>query len=344
MADRVMQLTRDSPWQADRLHTGRVRRHITRRVWSGSATRITSPPSKSKYRRDGCRVPTAATTGMREPASGHLFKFDASGHLIADFTLGEGTIYHPGGIDYDGTYIWVPVAEYRPNSRSIVYRVNPETMQAEEVFRFKDHIGAIVHDTDSHTLHGVSWGSRRFYRWKLERDGTVKDAGIAPERLRTLNTSHYVDYQDCKYAGRSRMLCTGVTELRQKPDAPPFRLGGIDLVEPGGRSSAAPGSVAALDRRRHGHDAQPGLARADRDGSPRLLHARRQHLDALHLRGHTQIVPGCQVPRCQQLSLVRRGSVPRLLIAGDRVEDRQQFPHERDQRDFGRFTGRWRRW
>ena len=103
-------------------------------------------------------------------------------------------------------------------------------MQAEEVFRFKDHIGAIVHDTDSHMLHGVSWGSRRFYRWKLERDGKVKDTGTAPERLRTLNTSHYLDYQDCKYAGRARMLCTGVTELRQKPDAPPFRLGGIELV------------------------------------------------------------------------------------------------------------------
>ena len=51
-----------------------------------------------------------------------------------------------------------------------------------------------------------------------------------PEKLRTLNPSHYVDYQDCKYAGRRRMLCTGVAEMRQSPDASPFRLGGIDLV------------------------------------------------------------------------------------------------------------------
>jgi hypothetical protein len=27
------------------------------------------------------------------------------------------------------------------------------------------------------------------------------------------------------------MLCTGVTEMRQAPKAPPFRLGGIDLVD-----------------------------------------------------------------------------------------------------------------
>jgi hypothetical protein len=26
------------------------------------------------------------------------------------------------------------------------------------------------------------------------------------------------------------MLCTGVTELRQSSDAPPFRLGGLDLI------------------------------------------------------------------------------------------------------------------
>jgi hypothetical protein len=29
------------------------------------------------------------------------------------------------------------------------------------------------------------------------------------------------------------MLCTGVTELRPAPDAPPFRLGGLDLVDLG---------------------------------------------------------------------------------------------------------------
>jgi hypothetical protein len=162
---------------------------------------------------------------------GHLYKIDRAGNLVADLTLGEGNIYHPGGIDYDGTSIWVPVAEYRPDSRSIVYRVDPQAMKATEVLRFADHIGAIVHNTDDHTLHGVSWGSRRFYRWTLGRDGAVTNGSTPPERLRTLNTSHYLDYQDCKYAGTRRMLCTGVTEMRQ-PSAPsPFRLGGIDLID-----------------------------------------------------------------------------------------------------------------
>jgi hypothetical protein len=161
---------------------------------------------------------------------GHLFKVDMSGALLADLRLGEGTLYHPGGIDYDGTHIWVPVAEYRPNSRSIVYRVDPKAMTASEVFRVADHIGAIVHNTDDGALHGVSWGSRRFYRWKLDRDGKISDAVAAIGQHSTLNPSHYVDYQDCKYVGRRRMLCTGVTEFRPSQAAMPFRLGGLDLI------------------------------------------------------------------------------------------------------------------
>jgi hypothetical protein len=159
---------------------------------------------------------------------GHLFQFDSNGKLIAELILGEGATYHPGGLDYDGRHLWVAVAEYRSDSRSIVYRIDPNTMTASEVFRFNDHLGALVHDTDDHSLHAVSWGSRTFYRWPLSTDGTVKDAANAQA---ISNPSHYVDYQDCKYAGRNRMLCTGVTELRLTRDAEPFRLGGIELID-----------------------------------------------------------------------------------------------------------------
>jgi len=163
--------------------------------------------------------------------AGHLFKIDATGKLVADVTVGEGTVYHPGGIDYDGTNVWVPVAEYRPNSRSIIYRVDPVTMTVTRVFAFDDHIGAIVHATDDRTLHGVSWGSRYFYRWTLDAGDRVTNTAAARDRLRTVNPSHYVDYQDCKYAGAQRMLCTGVTEISRATDASPFRLGGIDLID-----------------------------------------------------------------------------------------------------------------
>ncbi len=229
VAERVMRLTRSSPWTLvttvpiafRTFHPqGMVKIGETLLVSSVEVTVPTtrlSPPSGGFDRDAGAGV-------------GHLFKLDMKGNRLAGITLGEGTIYHPCGIDYDGTHIWVPVAEYRPDSRSIIYRVDPRTMKATEVLRVADHIGALVHDTDDRTLHGVSWGSRRFYRWSLGVDGRVTDAGTPLEKLRTPNPSHYLDYQDCKYAGGRRMLCSGVTEMRQTPATPTFRLGGIDLV------------------------------------------------------------------------------------------------------------------
>jgi hypothetical protein len=178
------------------------------------------------------RFPKPVNGYDRDPGTGvgHLFKIDQQGNLLGSLTLSEGDAYHPGGIDYDGRHIWVPVSEYRPDSHSIIYKVDPATMKPVEVFRFPDSIGAIVHNTDDRTLHGVSWGSRRFYRWTMDAEGRVTNAGTPPARLQTLNPSHYVDYQDCKYVGSRRMLCTGLAELRQTATAPAFRLGGLDLV------------------------------------------------------------------------------------------------------------------
>jgi hypothetical protein len=167
----------------------------------------------------------------RDPGAGigHLFKFDSKGNLLADLKLGEGTMYHPGGIDYDGQFIWVSVAEYRPNSRSIIYRVDPATMKATEVFRFADHLGGIVHNTDNHTLHAVSWGSRWFYRWTLDSRGRVMNAATPPEKLRQRNPSFYVDYQDCKYLGRGEMLCGGLSNYQTGKGR--FSLGGLELID-----------------------------------------------------------------------------------------------------------------
>jgi hypothetical protein len=228
-ADRVARLARTSHWTlATSVRLGFKTHHPQGLVKIGDEFYLSSVEITTRTK------PYAQPVGGYDrdagEGTGHLFKFDKAGNLLADLKLGEGSIYHPGGIDYDGRFIWVPVAEYRPNSRSILYRVDPAAMKGIEVLRFPDHIGALVHNTDDRTLHGASWGSRRFYRWTLGGDGRVTSGGVAPEKLRTLNPSHYLDYQDCKYAGSRRMLCTGVTEMRTAPGAAPFRLGGIDLV------------------------------------------------------------------------------------------------------------------
>lgn len=162
---------------------------------------------------------------------GHLFKFDLEGKLLDSLTLGEGNIYHPGGIDYDGRYIWVPVAEYRPNSASIMYRVDPQTMVATEVFRFPDHIGGVVHNPGSASLNAVSWGSRRLYTFTLDEALNVTNAEQDPETLYTPNKSLYIDYQDCQYVGANQMLCSGLSSYQILEDGPSFPLGGIELVD-----------------------------------------------------------------------------------------------------------------
>ncbi|MGO4389300.1 DUF6454 family protein [Microvirga sp. 2YAF29] len=229
LADRVTKLSRGTQWKpVEAIPINFLTHHPQGMVKIGDTLFVSSVEIKQPTK----RFPQPVDGYDRDTGegAGHLFKIDMKGNLIADITLGEGSIYHPGGIDYDGKYIWVPVAEYRPNSKSIVYRVDPETMKAEEMFRFADHVGGVVHDTDSKSLHGVSWGSRRFYSWALDDNSKPTNANESPEKLRKLNTSHYLDYQDCKYAGSQRMLCSGVTEMRVKPDAAPFRLGGLDLV------------------------------------------------------------------------------------------------------------------
>src|SRR5690242_17999412 len=117
VADRVMTLTRTSTW--------------TRVRAVPIAFRTFHPQGMVKIG-DTLFVSSVDSAGH----AGHLFKLTLDGRLVTDLTLGDGAIFHPGGIDYDGAHIWVPVAEYRPDSRSIVYRVDPTAMKAVEVFRF----------------------------------------------------------------------------------------------------------------------------------------------------------------------------------------------------------------
>ena len=146
---------------------------------------------------------------------GHLFKFNEQGELISQTILGDSIIHHPGGIDFDGQQIWVPVAEYRPNSRSIIYRIDPTSLTFEPVFCFNDHIGAVACDKNNNILVGVSWGSRRFYTWKLNfysdsNSFNGENEYKIPNYKMKLNGNFYIDYQDCHYAGNDCILCSGL--------------------------------------------------------------------------------------------------------------------------------------
>ncbi len=161
----------------------------------------------------------------RSPGRGRgwLFEFAADGTLLGQLELTQGDMYHPGGIDYDGESIWVPMAENRPNSRSQIYRVDPDTLEAELAFSEDDHIGGVVHNLHRGTVHGVSWGSRRLYTWKRHGRGGAVSSRWVP------NAEAYIDYQDCHYRGVEYMLCGGLLSYATPRGSIAF--GGLDLVD-----------------------------------------------------------------------------------------------------------------
>ena len=115
---------------------------------------------------------------------GHLFVMDRQGHLQKDIVLGEGDRYHPGGIDFDGTNVWVPVAEYRPDSAAIIYRVDAhDAGGAPAVRRRRPHRRHRARQD-----HGATGrqhlGLAKFYEWRP--DGRQVDGWDNPQLLRRL--------------------------------------------------------------------------------------------------------------------------------------------------------------
>jgi len=111
---------------------------------------------------DGQRVwVTSVDTPNRK---GYLHEFSLkSGDLLRQVEVTDGVRFHPGGISSDRTSLWIPVAEYRRNSTSVIQRRNKRTLQIESQFPVSDHIGCIA--VTSKLLVGGNWDSRDFYIW-----------------------------------------------------------------------------------------------------------------------------------------------------------------------------------
>lgn len=166
----------------------------------------------------------------------HLIVFSGNGTRISDATLTKpGDIeYHNGGIDYDGEFIWATIAQYRPNSTAHVIKVDPRTLDQETVLKYHDHLGGIVHDVKTDKITALNWGARNATTWKLNH-GTSDQGDCRPERT-VRNPSYFIDYQDCKFLGHSKlyknrpvMLCSGVATIGSGPSS--YNLGGVAIVD-----------------------------------------------------------------------------------------------------------------
>ena len=201
-----------------------------------SAGEYTSPTVHFGTNPDGSSVVMNGTDRSVGSGFGHLIVFDGNGTRIADATLTDrGAIeYHNGGIDYDGTYIWATIAQYRPNSTATLIRVDPSTLEPTTISHISDHQGGVVHDTITNQLITLNWGSRNSSTF-LPTQQASYPSFTKPIRIRR-NPSYFVDYQDCKFLGhpayyqnKSVMICSGVATIGSGNST--FNLGGLAIVD-----------------------------------------------------------------------------------------------------------------
>ncbi len=143
---------------------------------------------------DGTRL--WVTSVDRESRKGFLHLLDLpSGTLRKEVEVQDGECFHPGGICLDGSSVWVPVAEYRRESRSLIQKRDRDTLSLVFSFPVEDHIGAVAAASDR--LIGGNWDSRLLYFWSP----SGKLLSRQPNPGATA-------YQDMKINGRS-LLASG---------------------------------------------------------------------------------------------------------------------------------------
>lgn len=191
---------------------------------------------------------------------GHVFVLNEQGCLLRDVVLGQGAIYHPGGIDFDGENVWVSVAEYRAGGSSLVYTINADTLEVRERFRVHDHIGWILRDPGLDLIFGGSWGSRHLHTWDTE--GRLLASWENP--------GHFIDYQDAQLLGPGLLLCSGISVL-PGADGAAFELGGLALIEPQRQRILRDTTVSVFSGAGHVITRNPVTVTADESGL--LIHA-----------------------------------------------------------------------
>ena len=137
------------------------------------------------------------TSVDREQRRGWLFKIHRqNAGLNSKVELTDGVLIHPGGLQFDGHYLWIPNAEYRRESRTMIYGVDPNSLEIRRSFPVDDHIGAIASD-GKNLLYGVNWDALHFYTWDF--DGHQSNKVDSPTSMA---------YQDIKYFA-GKLLCSG---------------------------------------------------------------------------------------------------------------------------------------
>jgi hypothetical protein len=109
-----------------------------------------------------------------------------TGDMLQTVEIEDGERFHPGGIAADGDSLWIPVAEYRAHSSSVIEKRNKKSLKLMFAFPVADHIGCVA--AVKGFLVGGNWDSRDFYVW--DRTGKL---------LHKIESGTNNAYQDIKF-------------------------------------------------------------------------------------------------------------------------------------------------
>ena len=124
---------------------------------------------------------------------------------------------HPGGMQSDGKRLWIPIAESRPKSYSIIrafslagIAVN-QPLKPDVEFHVKDHIGAVAVDAGRALVIGANWDTEVVYVWDLagHLKRTLTGSALALRGLGVANQNSGVAVQDWKVIG-DRLFASGL--------------------------------------------------------------------------------------------------------------------------------------
>lgn len=118
---------------------------------------------------------------------GYLHQFNRrTAKLERQVELSDGPRFHPGGFSVAGDSIWVPVAEYRPNSSAVLLELDKRTLAVKRKIEVADHIGCVAVTKDG--LIAGNWSSRKLYVF----DGKGR-------QVRTIDNPSANQFQDIKF-------------------------------------------------------------------------------------------------------------------------------------------------
>ncbi|NWG13260.1 MAG: alpha-L-fucosidase [Acidobacteria bacterium] len=127
------------------------------------------------------------TSVDRAALKGYLFEYDLkTGKRLRTVELQQGARYHPGGFDGDEDSLWVPVAEYRAASTTVIQRRSVKSLDLISSFEVPDHVGALAVGPDK--LYAANWDACKLI--DIAKDGKIIRIRDNPTPLRV---------QDWKY-------------------------------------------------------------------------------------------------------------------------------------------------